>query len=55
MKKSGKATKYNTIKNIVCITDDGTRLDFEIEYNKDYRLLQDYKISTNLTYDEVEE
>ena len=51
----GKATKYNTIKNIVCITNDGTRLDFEIEYNKDYRLLQDYKISTHLTYDEVEE
>ena len=44
-------TKYNTIKNIVCIDCDGTRLDFEIEYNKDYRLLQDYRISTYLTYD----
>ena len=40
------------IKNIICITDMGTRLDFEIEFNKDYRLLQDYRISTTFTYDE---
>ena len=49
----GKTTKFNTIKNIVCITEDDTRLDFEIEYNKDYRLLEDYKISTHITYDKV--
>lgn len=48
----GKPTKYNTVKNIVCINNDDTRLDFEIEYNKDYRLLKDYNISTHLVYDE---
>ena len=48
----GKPSKYNLIKNIICITDMGTRLDFEIEFNKDYRLLQDYRISTTFTYDE---
>ena len=47
----GKSTKYNTIKNIICIDFTGTRLDFEIEYNKEFRVLQDYKISTYLTYD----
>lgn len=47
----GKSTKYNTIKNIICIDFTGTRLDFEIEYNKEFRVLQDYKISTHLTYD----
>ena len=48
----GVPSKYNLINNIICIKDDGTRVDFEIEYNKDFRLLQDYKISTKFTYDE---
>ena len=52
IKCCGKASKFNTIKNIVCIDETGTRLDFEIEYNKDYRILQDYRISTRLTYDD---
>ena len=47
----GKTTRFNTIKNIICITHDDVRLDFEIEFNKDYRLLEDYRISTHLTYD----
>lgn len=54
IKCCGKASKFNTIKNIVCIDCDGTRLDFEIEYNKDFRILQDYRISTRLTYDAME-
>ena len=52
IKCCGKASKFNTIKNIICIDETGTRLDFEIEYNKDYRILQDYRISTRLTYDD---
>ena len=40
IKCCGKASKFNTVKNIVCIDETGTRLDFEIEYNKDYRILQ---------------
>ena len=55
VKCCGRASKFNTIKNIVCINEDGTRLDFEIEYNKDFRILQDYRISTHLTYDKDEE
>ena len=55
VKCCGRASKFNTIKNIVCIDDVGTRLDFEIEYNKDFRILQDYRISTRLTYDKEEE
>lgn len=50
----GRPSKFNTIKNIICINEFGTRLDFEIEYNKDYRLLEDYRISTKLTYDKEE-
>lgn len=46
----GKDNKYNVIKNIICIDKSGTRLDFEVGYNKDYRLLQDYKISLLFTY-----
>ena len=52
IKCCGKASKFNTIKNIICIDETGTRLDFEIEYNKDFRILQDYRISTHLTYDD---
>ena len=52
IKCCGKASKFNTIKNIICIDETGTRLDFEIEYNKDFRILQDYRISTRLTYDD---
>ena len=51
----GRGSKFYTIKNILCIDENETRLDFEIEYNKDFRLLQDYKISTYLTYDNEEE
>ena len=51
----GRGSKFNTIKNIICIDENETRLDFEIEYNKDFRILQDYKISTYLTYDTEEE
>lgn len=47
-----KQTNYNTVSGIVCIREDGTRVDFEIEYNKQYRLLYDYKISTKITCDE---
>ena len=53
IKCCGKASKFNTIKNIICIDETGTRLDFEIEYNKDFRILQDYRISTRLTYDDL--
>ena len=52
IKCCGKASKFNNIKNIICIDETGTRLDFEIEYNKDFRILQDYRISTHLTYDD---
>ena len=47
----GIASKYNTIQGIVCIMDDDTRVDFEVSFNKDYRLLKDYMISTKITYD----
>ena len=47
----GVPSNYNVINNIICIKEDDTRVDFEIEYNKDFRLLQDYKISTKFTYD----
>ena len=46
----GKDNNYNVIKNIICIDENGTRLDFEVAYNKEYRLLQDYRISLLLTY-----
>ena len=48
----GKPTKYNTIGQIVCITENDVRVDFEIEYNKEWRLLKDYRISTNIAYDD---
>ena len=47
----GVPTKYNTITNIICVKEDGSRVDFEIEYNKDFRLLKDYRISTAFTTD----
>ena len=47
----GKPSIYNTIQGIVIVQNDGTRLDFEVSYNKEFRLLKDYKISTLLTYD----
>ena len=47
----GVPTKYNTITNIICVKEDDSRVDFEIEYNKDFRLLKDYRISTAFTTD----
>ncbi len=41
----GKSGKYNFIKNIICIDEKGVRRDFQIVNNKEYRLLQDYRIS----------
>ena len=46
----GKPTKYNYIGSIV-IVKDNSRNDFKISYNKEYRLLKDYRISTKMTID----
>ena len=44
----GKSGDYNYIDSIVCIDTDDARKDFQIAYNKEYRLLQDYKISLSM-------
>ena len=44
----GKQGDYNYIDCIVCIDTDGTRKDFQVAYNKEYRLLQDYKVSFSM-------